>query len=63
MASKVRVILVKIARITSSEDTKIIKYFKDYGYSEIDTARVYTAGEQEAWTAAAGYKTDYGFDL
>ncbi|KAK9351960.1 NADP-dependent oxidoreductase domain-containing protein [Lipomyces doorenjongii] len=73
MASKVRVILgcmtfgpahTPTARITSLEDTKIIfKYFKDHGYSEIDTARVYTAGEQEAWTAAAGYKTDFGFDI
>ncbi|KAK9315461.1 NADP-dependent oxidoreductase domain-containing protein [Lipomyces starkeyi] len=55
MASKVRVILVKIAGITSLEDTKVI--------NEIDTARVYTAGEQEAWTAAAGYKTDYNFAI
>ncbi|KAJ8096728.1 NADP-dependent oxidoreductase domain-containing protein [Lipomyces tetrasporus] len=73
MAFKARVILgcmtfgpahTATARITSLEETKVIfKYFKDHGYDEIDTARVYTDGEQEAWTAAAGYRSDYGFNI
>ncbi|KAJ8097669.1 NADP-dependent oxidoreductase domain-containing protein [Lipomyces tetrasporus] len=73
MSSKIRTILgcmtfgpanSSSARVTSLEDTKaIFKYFNDRGYSEIDTARVYTDGEQEGWTSAAGYKTEYNFHV
>ncbi|KAK9448640.1 NADP-dependent oxidoreductase domain-containing protein [Limtongia smithiae] len=52
------------ARITTMSDTKaILDRFKGAGYSEIDTARVYTSGDQEAWTAAAGWKDVYHFDI
>ncbi|KAK7208626.1 aflatoxin B1-aldehyde reductase [Myxozyma melibiosi] len=51
------------ARITTIEATKeIFSYLKQKGYNEIDTARVYTDGLQEAFSAEAGYKTEFGFD-
>lgn len=30
--------------------------FQAAGYDEVDTARVYTAGKQEAWVTKAGWK-------
>ncbi|KAK9234754.1 NADP-dependent oxidoreductase domain-containing protein [Lipomyces kononenkoae] len=73
MSSNLRIILgcmtfgpahSSTARVTSLGETKaIFSYFQDRGYSEIDTARVYTDGEQEAWSAAAGYKKDFGFHV
>ncbi|KAK9326768.1 NADP-dependent oxidoreductase domain-containing protein [Lipomyces starkeyi] len=73
MSSKIRIILgcmtfgpahSSTARVTSLDDTKaIFNYFHDRGYGEIDTARVYTDGEQEAWSSAAGYMTDFGFHV
>ncbi|KAK9342117.1 NADP-dependent oxidoreductase domain-containing protein [Lipomyces starkeyi] len=33
------------------------------GYGEIDTVRVYTDGEQEGWSSAAGYKNDFNFHV
>ncbi|KAK9462837.1 NADP-dependent oxidoreductase domain-containing protein [Lipomyces oligophaga] len=54
---------VTSARITEISETKrILQMFKDRGYCELDTARVYMDGEQEAFTAKAGYK-DYGFTI
>lgn len=45
------------ARITSLDEyNKCLDYFQRQGYNEIDTARVYIAGKQEAFTAAAHWK-------
>jgi aflatoxin B1 aldehyde reductase len=45
------------ARITSLDEyKKHLDHFQSQGYNEIDTARVYVGGKQEAWTADAGYK-------
>ncbi|WVW85933.1 hypothetical protein I302_107971 [Kwoniella bestiolae CBS 10118] len=47
----------KGARITSLDEyKKHLDYLQSQGYNEIDTARVYIGGQQEAWTAQAGYK-------
>lgn len=44
------------ARITSvPEYTKVLDLFQQRGYSEIDTARVYIGGKQEAFTREAGW--------
>ncbi|KAF2997404.1 hypothetical protein E8E13_005295 [Curvularia kusanoi] len=51
------------ARITNFEDfTKHLDYFQSKGYDEIDTARMYVGGKQEAWTRDAKWK-DRGFTL
>ncbi|KAL2815644.1 NADP-dependent oxidoreductase domain-containing protein [Aspergillus cavernicola] len=51
------------ARITSLGDFKqMLGYFQGEGYIEIDTARVYSGGKQEAFTAQAGWK-DRGLKL
>lgn len=39
-----------------------LQYFKETGNDEVDTARVYCRGEQEAWSVAAGVN-DMGFTL
>jgi aflatoxin B1 aldehyde reductase len=45
------------ARITSlATFGQILDAFQDHGYTEIDTARVYMAGNQESFTAQAGWK-------
>ncbi|EEH06269.1 aldo/keto reductase [Histoplasma capsulatum G186AR] len=45
------------ARITSLDDyKKCLDYFQQQGYNEIDTARTYVDGKQEAFTAQAGWK-------
>lgn len=45
------------ARITSLEAyDSILDYFQGQGYNEIDTARTYVAGKQEAWTRDAKWK-------
>ncbi|ODH48978.1 hypothetical protein GX48_04911 [Paracoccidioides brasiliensis] len=45
------------ARITSLDETKkCLDYFQQQGYNEIDTARIYVGGKQEAFTAQAGWK-------
>ena len=45
------------ARITSLDDyNKCLDYFQSQGYNEIDTAREYIDGKQEAWTADAKWK-------
>lgn len=45
------------ARITSLDDYKsCLDHFQSRGYNEIDTARVYVGGKQEAWTREAGWK-------
>lgn len=45
------------ARITSvPEFTKTLDLFQQRGYSEVDTARVYIGGTQEAFTREAGWK-------
>ncbi|KAK5159647.1 NADP-dependent oxidoreductase domain-containing protein [Cryomyces antarcticus] len=45
------------ARITSLDEyNKILDYFQSQGYNEVDTARVYVGGQQEAFTAAAHWK-------
>ncbi|KAJ5291728.1 Aflatoxin B1 aldehyde reductase member 2 [Penicillium angulare] len=47
----------KGARITSlNEYNKCLDYLQQQGFNEIDTARIYVDGEQEAWTAKAGWK-------
>lgn len=51
------------ARITEvSELGRCLDRFQARGYNEVDTARVYTAGKQEAFTRAAGWK-DRGLTL
>ena len=45
------------ARITSLDEyNKCLDYLQSQGYNEIDTARVYNDGKQEAFTAAARWK-------
>ena len=45
------------ARITSLDDyNKALDYFQSQGYNEVDTARVYVGGKQEAWSAEARWK-------
>ena len=45
------------ARITSLDEyNKCLDYFQSHGYNEVDTARVYVGGKQEAFTAEARWK-------
>lgn len=45
------------ARITSLEEyNKCLDYFQKQGYNEVDTARVYVGGKQEAFTSEARWK-------
>ncbi|PGH00015.1 hypothetical protein AJ80_09252 [Polytolypa hystricis UAMH7299] len=45
------------ARITSLDEfKKCLDYFQQKGYNEVDTARIYVDGKQEAFTAQAGWK-------
>ncbi|OJJ49949.1 hypothetical protein ASPZODRAFT_59043 [Penicilliopsis zonata CBS 506.65] len=45
------------ARITSLDEfNKCLDYFQQQGYNEVDTARIYVGGAQEAFTAQAGWK-------
>lgn len=45
------------ARITTLDEYKrCLDYFQQQGFNEIDTARIYVGGKQEAWTAQAGWK-------
>lgn len=65
-APKVRVILGLMtfgpdesagARVTSFDEyTKCLDYFQQQGYNEVDTARAYVGGTQEAWTADAKWR-------
>ncbi|KAF2656682.1 aflatoxin B1 aldehyde reductase member 2 [Lophiostoma macrostomum CBS 122681] len=51
------------ARVTKFEDyTKCLDYFQSEGYNEVDTARMYVGGKQEAWTRDAKWK-DRGLTL
>lgn len=51
------------ARITSLDEyNKCLDYFQGQGYDEVDTARVYVGGKQEAFTADAKWK-DRGLNL
>lgn len=51
------------ARITSLDEfNKCLDYFQSQGYNEVDTARVYVGGKQEAFTKDAGWK-DRGLTL
>ncbi|KAJ4286993.1 hypothetical protein N0V90_012874 [Kalmusia sp. IMI 367209] len=51
------------ARITDFDDfTKHLDYFQGQGYDEVDTARMYVGGKQEAWTRDAKWK-DRGLAL
>lgn len=44
------------ARITSvPEYAKVLDLFQQRGYNEVDTARVYVGGKQEAFTREAGW--------
>lgn len=53
----------KGARITTLDDyNKNLDYFQKQGYNELDTARTYIAGDQEAFTREAKWK-DRGFTL
>lgn len=45
------------ARITSLDEyNRCLDYFQQQGYNEVDTARMYVGGEQEAFTAKANWK-------
>ena len=45
------------ARITSLDEyKKCLDYFQKEGYNEVDTARIYIGGKQEAFTAQAHWK-------
>ncbi|CBF89604.1 hypothetical protein AN0377.2 [Aspergillus nidulans FGSC A4] len=45
------------ARITSLADFQQILFsFQEHGYTELDTARIYSGGQQESFTAQAGWK-------
>ncbi|KAI9799775.1 MAG: hypothetical protein M1833_003894 [Piccolia ochrophora] len=45
------------ARVTSLDEyNKVLDYFQSQGYSEVDTARVYVGGKQEAFSADAKWK-------
>jgi len=47
----------RMARITELEElNKALDLFQEHGYSELDTARSYVGGKQEAFTKAAGWK-------
>lgn len=51
------------ARITDiGEFAKILDLFQSRGYNEVDTARMYVGGKQEAFTREAGWK-DRGLTL
>lgn len=51
------------ARITSLDEyNKCLDYFQGQGYNEVDTARMYVSGKQEAFTADAKWK-DRGLSL
>ena len=46
------------ARITSLEEyNKILDYLQSQGYNEVDTARSYIGGKQEAFTREANWKS------
>ncbi|KAJ5481952.1 Drug/metabolite transporter [Penicillium sp. IBT 31633x] len=48
----------KGARITSLDEfNKCLDYFQQQGFNEVDTARIYIGGEQEAFTAKANWKS------
>ncbi|OCL09234.1 Aldo/keto reductase [Glonium stellatum] len=45
------------ARVTDLDEfKKCLDHFQAHGYNEIDTARIYVGGQQEAFTKAAGWK-------
>ena len=45
------------ARITSLDEyNKCLDYLQSHGYNEVDTARVYIGGKQEAFTKEARWK-------
>lgn len=47
----------KGARITSLDEyNRCLDYFQQQGFNEVDTARIYIDGEQEAFTAKANWK-------
>ncbi|KAK1756763.1 NADP-dependent oxidoreductase domain-containing protein [Echria macrotheca] len=51
------------ARVTSQSDyAKVLDAFQAAGYNEVDTARVYIGGKQEAFTREAGWR-DRGLTL
>ncbi|KAF2132363.1 aflatoxin B1 aldehyde reductase member 2 [Dothidotthia symphoricarpi CBS 119687] len=51
------------ARVTDFDEfTKHLDYFQSQGYDEIDTARMYVGGKQEAWTRDAKWQ-DRGLTL
>ncbi|KAI0187031.1 aflatoxin B1 aldehyde reductase member 3 [Astrocystis sublimbata] len=52
------------ARITSPDEySRVLDRFQERGYGEVDTARVYVASEQEAWTRDAGKWKERGLTL
>lgn len=47
----------KGARITSLDEyNRCLDYLQQQGFNEVDTARIYVGGEQEAFTAQANWK-------
>ena len=52
-----------LARITTVEETKVMfKTLQSYGYTELDTARLYNDGKQEAFTRETGVLNE-GFTI
>ncbi|EGR45392.1 uncharacterized protein TRIREDRAFT_111058 [Trichoderma reesei QM6a] len=50
-------------RVTTIEEFQThLDAFQKHGYNELDTARIYSNGDQEAFTAKAGYK-ERGFEI
>lgn len=46
------------ARITSLDEfNRCLDYFQQQGYNEVDTARIYVGGQQEAYTTQANWKS------
>lgn len=46
------------ARVTSLDEyNKVLDYFQSQGYNEVDTARAYIGGKQEAFTRDANWKS------
>jgi aflatoxin B1 aldehyde reductase len=49
----------KGARVTTLEDyNACLDYFQKEGYNEVDTARAYISGDQEAWSKEANGRNE-----
>ncbi|CAF1112402.1 unnamed protein product [Adineta ricciae] len=53
-----------LARVTTVEEIRaMFKTFQSYGYTELDTARLYNDGKQEAFTRETGVLGEGGFTI